>query len=168
MTVFYCTKCATALTGGLTALPAVPDVDDPDRGRDKQTGRALSTVPRGRYAIDPGPWGAPFVLAPASRHRARGAGRELLRAGTEDTVSAGWRDSLVVHPDDVLPQLQPFTLGDNWLGCCGPTGAHGPNLACSCGSRLATWAADCMGPNELHLDRVRVYAWQQDRPADGR
>lgn len=48
--------------------------------------------------------------------------------------------------------------GDNSLGCCGPTSAHGPNLACSCGSCLATWAADCLGPNELHLDPVRVCA----------
>nr|BFD87027.1 hypothetical protein StreXyl84_64280 [Streptomyces sp. Xyl84] len=72
-------------------------------------------------------------------------------------MSAGWRDSFVVHPDDALPHLEPFTFGDNWLGCCGPTGSHGPNLACLCGSPLATWAADCMGPNELHLDRIRVY-----------
>ncbi|MFE6155445.1 hypothetical protein [Streptomyces sp. NPDC057889] len=167
MTLFYCAKCGTALTGDLVALPVVPDVDDPDQGRDKKTGRARSTVPLGRYAIDPDPWGAPFVVAAASRRRSRSSGRELLRAGTGVTVSAGWRDSFVVHPDDVLPHLEPFTLGDNWLGCCGPTGAHGPNLACFCGSRLATWAADCMGPNELHLDRVRVYVWHQGGPADG-
>jgi hypothetical protein len=24
-----------------------------------------------------------------------------------------------------------------------------------------------MGPNELHLDRVRVYVWHQGGPADG-
>ncbi|MFF9207647.1 MULTISPECIES: hypothetical protein [unclassified Streptomyces] len=167
MTVFYCAKCRTDLTGDLVGLPAVPDVDDPDQGRDEKTGRARSTVPRGRYAIDPTPWGAPFVAAPASRRRTRSSGRELLRADTGATVSAGWRNSIVVHPDDVLPRLEPFTLGDNWLGCCGPTGAHGPNLACSCGSRLATWAGDCIGPNELHLDPVRVYAWHQGRPADG-
>ncbi|MFF2165470.1 hypothetical protein ACFVWP_32900 [Streptomyces sp. NPDC058175] len=170
MTVFYCAKCGTALTGDLVVLPVVPDVDDPDRGRDKKTGRACSTVPLGRYAIDPDPWGAPFVAAESRRRagrRARSSGRELMRAGTGATVSAGWRDSFVVHPDDVLPHLDPFTLGDNWLGCCGPTGAHGPNLACFCGSRLATWAADCMGPNELHLDRVRVYVWHQSGPADG-
>ncbi|MFE9708389.1 hypothetical protein [Streptomyces sp. NPDC005930] len=46
----------------------------------------------------------------------------------------------------------------NWLGCSGPTGAHGPDLACHRGSRLTTWAADCMGHNEL-LDPVHVYAW---------
>ncbi|MEU6242533.1 hypothetical protein [Streptomyces sp. NPDC047024] len=162
MTVFYCTKCGTALTGDLVALPTVPDVDDPDDGRDKKTGRARSTVPRGHYAIDPDPWGAPFAPAAAPRQHARTSGRELLRTETGATVSAGRRDSVVIHPDDVLPRLTPFTCGDNWTGCCGPTGAHGPNLACACGSRLATWAADCLGPNELHLDPVRVHAWHQD------
>ncbi|MBQ0887866.1 hypothetical protein KBZ94_23560 [Streptomyces sp. RM72] len=166
MTVFYCAKCSTALTGNLAALPAVPDVNNSDCGRDKKTGRARSTVPRGHYAIDPDPWGAPFVVASASHGRFPSSGRELLRADSSITVSAGWRDSFVVHPDDVLPRLAAFTLKDNWLGCCGPAGAHGPNLACHCGSRLATWAADCMGPIELHLDPVRVYVWQQDGPVD--
>ncbi|WP_259471942.1 hypothetical protein [Streptomyces shenzhenensis] len=140
-------------------LSSVPDVGDPDDGRDKKTGRARSTVPRGHYAIDPDPWGAPFALAAAPRRHPHNTGRELLRLDTWATVSAGQRDSVVVHPDDILPRLTHFTCGDNWSGCCGPTGAHGPNLACSCGSRLATWAADCLGPNELHLDPVRVYAW---------
>ena len=169
MTVFYCAKCGAALTGDLVELPAVPDLVDPDHGRDKKTGRARSTVPRGHYAIDPEPWGAPFVADGAPRRLARRTGRELMRssAGSGSTVSAGWRDSVVVHPDDVLPGLEPFTNGNNWLGCCGPTGAHGPNLACACGSRLATWAADCMGPNELHLDPVRVYAWNQEESARG-
>ncbi|MEU6845572.1 hypothetical protein ABZ930_27225 [Streptomyces sp. NPDC046716] len=165
MTVFYCAKCGTALTGDLAALPVVPDVDDPDDGRDKKSGQARSTVPCGHYATDPEPWGAPFVVADEPRRFLRSTGRELLRMETGiPTVSAGWRDSFVVHPDDVVPRLEPFTLGNNWLGCCGPTGAHGPNLACSCGSRLATWAADCLGPNELHLDPTRVYAWNETDP----
>ncbi|MEV5544583.1 hypothetical protein AB0L35_00370 [Streptomyces sp. NPDC052309] len=163
MTVFYCTKCGTALTGDLVALPTVPDIGDSHDGRDDKTRRARSTVPRGYYVIDPDPWGAPFIPATASNSFARATGRELIRlAGLTPTVSAGSRDSIVVHPDDALPRLTAFTHGDNWAGCCGPTGAHGPNLACTCGSRLATWAADCLGPNELHLDPVRVYAWHGD------
>ncbi|MFB7707487.1 hypothetical protein [Streptomyces sp. NPDC056105] len=75
MTVFYCAKCGTALTGDLVALPVIPNVDDPDRGRDKKTGRARSTVPLRCYAIDPDPWGAPFVVAAASRRLARSNGR---------------------------------------------------------------------------------------------
>ncbi|WP_046494128.1 hypothetical protein [Streptomyces odonnellii] len=161
MTVFYCSKCGTALTGDLVALPAVPDIDDPDNGRDKKTGLARSAVPCGHYAIDPDPWGAPFVpAAPPHRHTRR-SGRELLRPDSWTTVSAGQRDSVIVHPEDVLPRLTAFTRGNNWTGCCGSTGAHGPNLARACGSRLATWAADCLGPNELHLDPVRIYAWHQ-------
>lgn len=76
-------------------------------------------------------------------------------------MSAGPRNTVVIHPEDA-PTLQPFIQGDNNLGCCGPTGAHGPNRACPCGSRLATLAADCMGPCELHLDPVRVYAWNDE------
>ncbi|MFJ3229570.1 hypothetical protein [Streptomyces sp. NPDC086787] len=166
MTAFYCARCAIALTGDLVALPAVPEVGDPDDGRDKNTGRARSTIARGHYAIDPDPWGAPFVSAEVLGKLPRRTGRELLRVGTRDTVSAGRRDSVVVHPDDVMPRLVSFTRGDNWTGCCGPTGAYGPNLACACGSRLATWAADCLGPNELHLDPVRVYAWHQSGASD--
>ncbi|MFE2352965.1 hypothetical protein [Streptomyces parvulus] len=161
MTVFHCVKCGVALTGELVALAFVPAVDDSDRGRDRDTGRARSTVPRGHYAVDPEPWGAPFVSVDEARRRVRGAGRELMRPDSGLTESAGRRDSVVVHPDDVLPRLEPFVLGDNWLGCCGPTGAHGPNLACVCGCRAATWAADCLGPNELHLDPVRVWAREQ-------
>ncbi|SEL52596.1 hypothetical protein [Streptacidiphilus jiangxiensis] len=168
MTVFYCAACAATLTGDLVGLADVPEVgvDDVERDRDKKTGQARSTVPRGYFAIDREPWGAPFIAVGTSNRPARGTGRELLRTGTGGTVSAGRRDSIVVHPDDVLPRLEPFTSGDNWAGCCGPTGAHGPNLACGCGSRLATWAADCIGPNELHLDPVRTYAWHQDGPVE--
>jgi hypothetical protein len=168
VTVFYCSACAAVLTGDLVELAEMPELgtDDVERGRDKDTHRARSTIPLGYYAIDREPWGAPFVAAGAPRRSARGTGREVLRIGAGGTVSAGPRDSIVVHPDDVLPRLKPFTSGDNWVGCCGPTGAHGPNLACACGSRLATWAADCMGPNELHLDPVRSYGWHPEGPAE--
>ncbi|WP_043235757.1 hypothetical protein [Streptomyces violaceusniger] len=57
--VFLCSKCGTAITPELAELAAIPDVsdDDRDRDRDRKTRRAPSTVPRGRYAIDPEPWG---------------------------------------------------------------------------------------------------------------
>jgi hypothetical protein len=160
MTVFYCTKCSTPLTPDLLALPQVPEITDPDEGRDKKSRRAPSTVPRGHYAIDPEPWGAPFVPTDQPEQRNKPAGRALLRTWSPTpTISAGPRDTIVVHPDDA-PQLQPFIQGTNHQGCCGPTGTGGPNLACACGSRLATLAADCIGPCELHLDPVRVYTWE--------
>jgi hypothetical protein len=146
VTVFSCAKCGAALTGDLVALPALPEVGDLDEGRDRRTGRARSTVPRGCYAVDPEPWGAPYVAAPGS---------------PSQRSSAGPRGTFVVHRDD-LPGLVPFANGNNQLGCCGPAGADGPNLACACGSRMGTWVADCLGPNELRLDPVRVYAWHPE------
>ncbi len=101
----------------------------------------------------------PSWPASADGPRPRDTVRSLLRpASRTPTVSAGPRDTIVVHPDDA-PALEPFVEGRNHQGCCGPTGTHGPNLTCPCGSRLATLAADCLGPCELRLDPVRVHAW---------
>jgi hypothetical protein len=112
MTVFYCAKCATALTPELAGLPDVPVLEDGDT-REKKTGRARSTVPRGFYAVDPEPWGAPFVPAAAPPIPRRGTGRDLLRPSPgRPTVSAGPRNTIIVHPDDV-PDLVPFVDGDN-------------------------------------------------------
>ncbi|MFE3598388.1 hypothetical protein [Streptomyces sp. NPDC059142] len=38
---------------------------------------------------------------------------------------------------------------------------EGLNRACPCGAPVATLAADCFGPFELHLDPVRTYAFSQ-------
>nr|CTQ90865.1 hypothetical protein [Kibdelosporangium sp. MJ126-NF4] len=35
-------------------------------------------------------------------------------------VSAGTRDTVVLHPDDAR-SLQPLPNGENSYGCCGPT-----------------------------------------------
>ena len=59
------------------------------------------------------------------------------------------------------PGLQPLPGWANASGCCGPTGTDGLNRACACGARVATLAADCFGPYELHLDPVRVYPFDQ-------
>jgi hypothetical protein len=61
-----------------------------------------------------------------------------------------------VHPDDVPGLRLTGGLGPHH-GCCGPLGTGGRNLACGCGALVATIAADCMGPHELHLDPSRVY-----------
>lgn len=57
--------------------------------------------------------------------------------------------------------LQPLPNWENSSGCCGPTGDEGLNRACPCGAPVATLAADCFGPHELHLDPVRTYAFSQ-------
>ncbi|WP_432010506.1 hypothetical protein [Streptomyces cucumeris] len=126
MTVFYCCHCAYELTPDLVALPAVPEAPTDDRDRDRKTGLAPSTVPRGHYAVAPGDGDA--------------------------------RGPVVMHPEDA-PALRPLPGGENAAGCCGPTGREGPNRACPCGVRLATLAADCLGPYELRVDPVRSYAF---------
>ena len=160
MTVFFCSKCGTELTAELTRLPSVPDIQDLDRARDK-SGHVPSTVPLGHYAVDPEPWGAPFVplKRPESLVSAR-SGVVQLSCGGLALTSAGLRNTMVVHPGDV-PGVLPLPGGENGSGCCGPTGTQGPNHACHCGTRIATLAADCLGPYELRLDPVRVYAFDQ-------
>lgn len=120
MAVFYCTKCGVELTPDLVKQPSVPEVSDRDKDRDKETGLGPSTVPRGHYAVDPEPWGAPFT-PPADEPRPH-------------------------HPRQLL---MPPTL----------TGTGGRNMSCECGVLVATLAADCMGPYELHLDPARVWAF---------
>lgn len=82
---------------------------------------------------------------------------------TEDgfVISAGPRNTVVVHPDDV-PDLLPLPQWENSTGCCGPNGTEGPNRACPCGARIATLAADCFGPYEVHLDPVRTYPFDRE------
>ncbi|MCX4533046.1 hypothetical protein OHA79_28905 [Streptomyces sp. NBC_00841] len=158
MTVFFfCAKCGVELTPDLVELPAVPEVSGRDRDRDKETRLAPSTVPRGHYAIDPEPWGAPFA-PPTGKPRPHHPRRLLMPPELADWTPTGPRNTVVVHPDDV-PDLRLLDRGGPHRGCCGPLGTGGRNIACGCGVLVATLAADCMGPHELHLDPVRVYAF---------
>ncbi|TGB16460.1 hypothetical protein E4099_05265 [Streptomyces palmae] len=157
MTVFFCAKCGAELTADLVELSAVPEVSDCGRGPDKQTRLAPSTVPRGHYAMDPEPWGAPFTR-PTGEPRPRDPRRLLMPPELTDWISAGPRNTAIVHPDDV-PDPRLLDQGGPHRGCCGPLGTGGRNMACECGVLVATLAADCMGPRELHLDPVRVYAF---------
>lgn len=156
MTVFHCAKCGAPLTPDLRRLPRVPDVSVHDKDRDRETGLAPSTVPRGSYAVDPEPWGAPFVVPEDGRVVEGGERALLMPADMTGMVSAGPRDSVIVHPDDVPGLRLTGDLGPHH-GCCGPLGTGGRNMACGCGALVATVAADCMGPYELHLDPLRVY-----------
>lgn len=168
MTVFSCAKCGTTLPPDLRRLPAVPDVSTHDKDRDRETGLAPSTVPPGHYAIDPEPWGAPFEPSGGGGWVGTGGGGRgggghvmddralLMPPGMDDFVSAGPRNTVIVHPDDT-PGLRRTAVPAGHHGCCGPLGTGGRNMACACGTRVATLAADCMGPYELHLDPLRVY-----------
>lgn len=80
--------------------------------------------------------------------------------GMSDFESAGPKNSAIVHPDDVPSLRLSSNLGIH-QGCCGPLGTGGRNMTCACGTLVATLAADCLGPHELHLDPVRVYGYAE-------
>ncbi|MFH8640352.1 hypothetical protein [Streptomyces goshikiensis] len=161
MTVFLCSKCGTAITPQLAELAAVPNVSDDEHDRDKDTRRAPSTVPQGHYVIDAEPWGPPYVVQNDQEDPRPAQSRGLLVSGEEGfVISAGVRGTVLMYPEDA-PALRPLPNWENNSGCCGPAGNEGLNRACSCGAAVATLAADCFGPYELHLDPVRTYAFSQ-------
>ena len=138
----------------MDALPATFDQD----GRDRVTRRALSTVPRGQFGVEPEPWGAPYVPHP-DQDNGGAPQRRSWRLIIEDVlmVSAGPRNNIVIHPDDG-PTLTPLPQGENSSGCCGPCAIEGLNRACHCGAQVATLIADCYTAYELHLHAKAVRA----------
>lgn len=157
MTIFLCSRCGTQVTGNLASSPSVPA----DTERDERSRRALPTVPQGHYAVESEPWGAPFVPQEDQENPAPCQPRGLLTCiDGSFVISAGTRNTVVLHPDDA-PELQPLPDWENSTGCCGPSGTYGLNRACPCGARIATLAADCSGPYELHLDPLKIYSLDQ-------
>ncbi|MEV0897928.1 hypothetical protein [Actinoplanes sp. NPDC049802] len=161
MTIFLCAKCSTELTGDLVALPAVPEVDvDPER----EDGRAPSTVPRGHYAVEPEPWGAPYVTQHDDEDFQPCQPRGSCVLVTDGfLISAGTRNNVIIHPDDA-PLLQDSPDYKTLTGCHGPDGRHRRNQVCPCGAAVATLTADCTGPHELHLDPIRTYPLDEVQP----
>ncbi|MEV7612417.1 hypothetical protein [Streptomyces sp. NPDC089799] len=118
---------------------------------------AAATLPQGHYAIETEPWGAPYVPHPDQGYTGPRQPRGHWTVDQGVTVlSAGPRGNIVIHPEDA-PALRPLPDWENSGGCCGPSGDSGLNRACPCGARVATLAADCFGPYELHLDAKRVH-----------
>ncbi|MFC9297549.1 hypothetical protein ACFTWH_20900 [Streptomyces sp. NPDC057011] len=158
MTLFLCAKCGGGLTADLTPLPAVPSAPD-DEGRDKESRLAPATMPQGHYATETEPWGAPYVPHPDQEEGGPAQPRGPWRSDEGVAmISAGPCNNIVIHPEDA-PALQPLPNWESSVGCCGPSGDSGLNRACPCGARVATLAADCWGPYELHLDAKRVYGY---------
>jgi hypothetical protein len=148
VTVFVCTACGAALTPELAPLPG-PLV----RPVYEHRGPGPSTVPRGHFAVDPEPFGAPLVPAPDDECPAALPG---LCVVIDDSfvMSAGPRDTVVIHPDDAV-SLENHPDGSRVGGCCGLFPREGqPNLVCACGAEVATLMADCYAAHELHLDPV--------------
>jgi hypothetical protein len=149
VTIFYCSACGTALTADLGPLAGELKVDD-DHERDAQTRTAVPTVPSGFFALDPEPWGAPFILREDQENPVVVQHRSGCWATEEGVVrSAGPRNTVVLNPHDVAG-LAPIMAASD--GCCGPAGGSGPNLACVCRAAVATLAANCSGPYEVHLN----------------
>ena len=48
------------------------------------------------------------------------------------------------------------------IGCCGPSGSHGPNLLCPRGHVVGTLCADCYMPHYIHLLPDSVIADESD------
>ncbi|MFI0351095.1 hypothetical protein [Actinomadura sp. 9N407] len=89
---------------------------------------APQLIPRGRFAIDPEPFGPPFVPVPESDRL---------------ITSNGPRRTIVVNVDDLIA-LAPHPKREHMGGCCGFDPHYGPNLICeACGQEIATEANDC-------------------------
>lgn len=107
-------------------LSEVPFPDDA-AARD-EWGDALPRVRQGTFALDPDPFGPPFVSLP-----------DNLRV----LVSAGPQATILVYPDDVL-DLRHHPDPRRLNGCCRHDGLDGPNLVCGgCGAEIATEQSDC-------------------------
>jgi hypothetical protein len=112
--------------------------------------RNEDTVPRGRYVIDPEPWGPPYVVQDDQEDPKPAQSRGPAVCREEGfVISAGSRQTVLLHPADAAG-LQPLANWENCNGCCGPTGDEGLNRACPCGAPVAPLVADCFGPYELH------------------
>ncbi|OSZ56382.1 hypothetical protein OQI_33235 [Streptomyces pharetrae CZA14] len=160
MIVLVCAACSCPLTRTvqLSETLSRPSFDGrvgPDGAR-----RAPATMPHGFYAVEPEPWDAPLVpiddpvpVFPEGPCVGDPDGDGFL-------VSAGPRDTIVLHPDDA-PRLLHAQVGedqDPWqhVGCCGLHGRGGPNRLCPYGTPVGTETSDCSGAYELHLDPALV------------
>lgn len=159
MNVLLCVACGRRLTEPVRLLPEVPERPGYDGmpGDDGQR-HAPATLPRGTYAVDPEPSGAPFVpCEDEDAYTGAYPGGPWMSEGGVLLVAAGPRNSFVLHPDDVLP-LDFHPDLDRLGGCCGPSGDKGVNRVCACGAEVATVFGDCYGPYETHLDADAVRA----------
>ncbi|MFE6505778.1 hypothetical protein [Kitasatospora sp. NPDC057738] len=116
------------------------------------------TVPLGFFALEPEPWGAPLV--PCDEFHPVFAGGPGVADPDSDgwLVSAGTRNTIVLHPNDAPGLQEDPDVFRHCSGCCGLHGQAGMNHQCPCGAHVGTLINDCNTPYELHLEpnRVRV------------
>ncbi|MQY39427.1 hypothetical protein SRB17_74540 [Streptomyces sp. RB17] len=158
MNVLVCAACGRRLSPPLRLLPELPERPEYD-GQDGAR-QAPSTVPRGTYAVDPEPSGGPYVPHPDPEWMgAARPGAVMLDPDSPGCLmSAGPRDTLVVHPADDRGFLSPNAdVRSN--GCRSLPEGDGPDGVCpGCGVGAASSFSSCTGPYETHFlpDAVRT------------
>ncbi|QGQ18008.1 hypothetical protein GC089_00420 [Cellulomonas sp. JZ18] len=122
MTHLLCRACGARLTGELRP------VTDADRAAAPpvRPEEPAPSVPVGTFAVDPEPFGAPYVPGPGG-HR----------------VPGGPAGCVVLHPAESLA-VRRHHDGYRLAGCCARDGMQGPNLLCdACGAEVGTLRDDC-------------------------
>ncbi|MFJ2238779.1 hypothetical protein [Streptomyces sp. NPDC087859] len=164
MNVLTCAACGSRLTEPLRLLPEVPPRPEYDGLKNPDGSRhAPSTLPRGAYAVDPEPCGAPYVPHPDPEWCGSAHPGDVCMGdpdGPGCLMSAGPRGTWVVHPEDTRGRLSANPAVEE-VGCCGRPGREGPNEVCAeCGTAVATLFSECYGPYETHFlpDAVGVEA----------
>ncbi len=75
---------------------------------------------------------------------------------TRDGVPVDFTGWYALRPD-ALAGVGEHPDPARWSGCCGPSGAGGPNRTCRCGRAVGTERADCMWPVAVYLDPRAVH-----------
>lgn len=111
-------------------------------------------MPRGTFAREPEPWGAPFTATPEPVSACGG----IHCIGDPDSqdflISVGPRGTVVLHPDDAPVLLRH--PDHRHSGCCGLHGRDGMNMLCPCGAEVGTEISDCGTAYELHLHPLHI------------
>lgn len=140
---FQCRGCRRAVTPTLTErpLPGFASADgwyrreaSPMDGRGHTT-EPMVRMPPGTFAVDPDPFGPPYLPDESSG---------LL-------VESGPSGTLVLNPGDGLGLQEHPDIRMRRGYCCGTDGEWGPNLVCACGAVVATLTSDCYQVQELRL-----------------
>lgn len=71
---------------------------------------------------------------------------------SDGSLEWGVAGDLLLHADDGIG-LAPI---GSWIGCCGPCGLDGKNLACPNGHAVATRVADCCTPDFMIVAATEV------------
>lgn len=135
VTVFRCVRCRTELTTTVREVP-IPPESVTWAPYEAPVEPCPPRMAPGTYAYDPEPHR--FSWGPAPKGRPQGS------------APRGPGTAVVVSPGDIRG-VEPIER--RRIGCCGPMGTDGPNLACAgCGAEVAVEAADCCTWQEIVLD----------------